>query len=337
MAREQNMRIIGVHLAGPSTRKTAVVRASGTVRTALSGMPEGAEHDVLKSSLQAYFPQLEVEPLESHKTYADCASPLFWEVFTSDLGPSSHQDADARLLQAIEDLGGADVFCIDAPLTLPPCVQCSTFGCREPKGCDNASVALMKKLWEERRQTDRKARSPLPYLDRYFEVFARSTFEHPGFTGSFEIEAPMGSNRAPLTARSIHLSRQLTAAFPKALILETNSLVSALGWSLHSGYKLSSLLELKNNSLGTTSRAGLLKRLEQKRFATRSAMLHEDIFSEFYGQTEIFLAAMGALSAWGLFLGEVLVTKEFLALEPGTPLRGWACVPKDVAQYAWGH
>ena len=338
--REQKLRIMGVHLGGSATKKTAVVRASVQVKRLLSGIPEGVNHDLFSNALKAYFPDLNIEPerpgQNTGQTSEGGSSPLFWEAFSAEIGPSSHQDSDARFFDVVSDLGGADVFCIDAPLTLPPCLSCPP-ECAKTFPCSSRAADFMRAIWEEKRKNDKRARPPLPYIDRYFEVYARNTFEHPGYSGSFEIESAMGSNRAPLTARAICLARQLKQRYPKALIVETNSIVAALGWSLHSGYKIDSLLSLKSSQFGRSARAGLLKKLEQKRFATRSANLHEDLFTEYASQVEVFLAAMGALSAWGLLNGEILITKEFLTVEAGSPLQGWACVPKDVAQYAWGH
>lgn len=333
-SQEQKVTVIGIHLGGAGTQKTAAVRATVTLRRLLSGIPFGNEHSILAKALAAYFPTLEIEPKVEGQKIEGGSTPLFWEAFSAEIGPAFRKDSDTRLLETVADLGGANVFCIDAALTLPPCLNCPE-SCSGMLPCNSTSTQLMRKIWEDRKNVDKRLRPPHPYMDRYFEVYARSTFDHPGFSGSFEVEAALGSNRAPLTARAISIARGLKHQYPKALIIETNSIISALGWALNSGYKIASLLELKSTESGSSARAGLLKKIEQKRVAVRSANLHEDLFMEFASQPEVFFAAMGALSAWGLLNGEILVTKEFLTLEKTSPLKGWACVPKDVANYAW--
>jgi hypothetical protein len=133
------------------------------------------------------------------------------------------------------------------------------------------------------------------------------------------------------------LRRELLDVFPGALIVETNPALATLGWSLTSGYKLGSLLETKSSQSGRSARAGLLKRLEQRRMAVRGAALHEQLFTDFAANPSVFHAAMAALTGWGLLSGEISLHDDFLKLDAGYPLQGWACVPKEAANYAWGH
>jgi predicted nuclease with RNAse H fold len=244
-----------------------------------------------------------------------------------------------------------DVVVIDAPLTLPPCVACP-LPCPGTRDCRVPEVVMMREAWDAKRRQEsdervslgqkadrreKRIRIPQPYLDRAYEVFARNHYEHPMLSGTFEIEAALGSNRAPVTARARRLRRELLARFPGVLILETNPALATLGWSLTTGYKVASLLEMKSSQSGRSARAGLLKRLEQQQIALRGAALHEQLFTDFAVNATVFHAAMAALTGWGLFSGEISLHEDFLKLDVGSPFLGWACVPKEAANYAWGH
>jgi len=156
-------------------------------------------------------------------------------------------------------------------------------------------------------------------------------------SGTCEIEAALGSNRAPVTARARRLRRELLTRFPGVLVIETNAALATLGWSLSTGYKVGSLLDMKASQSGRSARAGLLKRLEQRQMAVRSATLHEQLFADFAANPAVFSAAMAALAGWGLLSGEISLHDDFLKLDAASPLAGWACVPKEAANYAWGH
>ena len=318
------LRIVGVHLAGAATRKSAVVRALAPLNSIYSGVEPGPIHDLFSSSLISFFPTIRVQSGAPSIT----PSPLLWEAFSSEIGAIAKKDSDTRLIEVVQDMGGADIFVIDAPLSLPPCTKCEllcpgTFQCKVPE------VELFLREWNERRKKDGKQRNPQPYVDRFFEMFARNQFEHELLNGGFEFEAALGANKAPLTLRAMRLYREIKMHFPNALILESNSLVAAMGWSFQTGYKINSLIELRNSVQGIESRAGLLKKLEQMRIATRAATLHPELFQDLAEHAELFLAAMSALSAWALLNGEALLNLDFLQLNKSHPLNGWACLPKD--------
>lgn len=336
--REKNIRIMGIHIAGANTHRTAIVRATLVTESLCTGLPLGPAHESVAAGLRASFPQFPVFPRDdetrARPDSGDGARPLFWEAFSADIGASPYRDSDSRLMEAIHDLGGADVFCLDAPLSLPPCVTCSlrcpgTFKCVVPE------VVRMRELWEKHRKEEKRLRAPQPYVERFFEHYARAALEHPGLSGAFEYEAALSSNRSPLTARAIRMARELKSRFPEALVIESNSFLSTLGWGLKVGTTIPSLVEFKDEGKGRVMRAALLKRLEQQRLATRSASLHEELFHELYRQIELFLAAMTALSAASFLTGDALMAPEFLEVGPDSPLIGWACLPREVEQHAW--
>lgn len=356
----KTVRILGIHLGGAHTRKSSAVRASALVSECRSGVAEGVLHALYCQGLKGHLEELprvsEQEPVTSSSTNAPTPTqpppqPLLWEAYSADIGPSPHRDSDSRFMEVVSDMGPVDVVVLDAPLTLPPCVTCS-LQCPGTSTCTVPEVVLMRRAWQERRdqesearlaqgkkavRREKRVRIPQPYLDRAFEVFARTHYEHPILSGSFEIEAALGANRAPVTARSRRLQRELLARFPGVLILETNPALATLGWCLSTGYKVGSLLEMKSTQSGRSARAGLLKRLEQRRMAVRGANLHELLFADFSNNPGVFHAAMAALTGWGLFSGEISLHEEFLKLDANSPFWGWACVPKEAANYAWGH
>ncbi len=330
------LKVMGIHLAGSNTHKTALVRGGVVLKQIRAPMIPGPSFDIFSNEINRKIPGLPVVPFElgmlSEKKSQ--TSPLFWEAFSADIGASSQTDSDSRLVEAIKDLGGADVFCIDAPLSLPPCLTCS-IECKNAEKCVNPIVSIMNEEWKRLRKSDKKSRMPQPYLDRYFEFHARNNFHIHSLNGGFELEAVLGSGRAPLTSRAIYTARQIERLFPKAIVIETNSSLSELGWAAQVGYPLAAALELRHGNESKIKRAGLLKRLEQKLYATRHAGMHADLFVDLATHLETFHAAMGALMAWGFLNGEYYFLDEFLTLEKGLPLRGWACVPKDVLGHGW--
>jgi hypothetical protein len=350
---QKTIRILGIHLAGAHTRKSSAVRGSLLLQKCRSGVEQGVLHDLYCKGLKEFCVDVPRVCLstESEKTLESERLPLIWEAYSADIGPSAHRDGDSRFMEVVADLGPVDMVVLDAPLTLPPCVDCP-LPCPGTRACVVPEVVLMREAWEAKRQLEsderaalgqkpdrreKRIRIPQPYLDRAYEVFARGHYDHPMVSGTYEIEAALGSNRAPITARSHRLCRELRARFPGVLIVETNAALSTLGWCLSTGYKVGSLLDMKATQNGRSARAGLLKRLEQRQLAVRSATLHEQLFADFSSNPAVFSASMAALTGWGLLSGEISLHEEFLKLDVSSPFQGWACVPKEAANYAWGH
>jgi hypothetical protein len=327
------LRIMGIHLAGANTKKSALVRTSVLLTKILSGLPKGREHDLFKEAISPYFPNLPVEPNEAGHQWRNCISPLFWEAFSSDIGATSFQDSDRKLFETINDLGGANIFCIDAPLSLPPCINCSLI-CPGTLECPTTSVSLMRREWESGRKLEKKVRIPQPYVDRYFETFARNHFEKNIIPGNLEFEAVLASGKAPLTARALRVARELQSRFPQSLVIETNSHASVIGWRAVYGHLKTHFVDYKSENKGAILRSEILKNLELFRYAVRSAGIHESILAEIPRHFEVFLAAMSAQSAWGLLSGLVIITPEFLSLDANSPFRGWPCLPKGILSYA---
>lgn len=335
-----SVQVIGIHVGGVSTQKSSLVRARCTVKEIQSGISDQRLHNLICNRIQECISEVlpavagaHFDPESAHSNN----SPLFWEAFSSELGPASYTDSDSRLLQTVQDLGGAQIFCLDAPLTFPQCTHC-TLACPGVPQCPEPAVQGLMTLWKEDRDSDTKRpRMPLPHTERYFEAYARRRYEHAGMTGSLDIESVLSSNKAPLSARAHHLSRRLRAAFPKAIIVETHPWLAAIGWSLHCGYRLNHVMELRQPDSGRAARAGLLKKLELSRTALRSAAFVEDLFIELSDHVEIFAAAMAAMSGWGLINGLCDIQPAFVEQGQSDPLQGWALVPRELATYGWGH
>lgn len=335
-----SVQVIGIHVGGVSTQKSSLVRARCTLKEICTGLTDTHLHHLLCTRIQDSLNGVAAAAPGAHfEADAERAanSPLFWEAFSSELGPASYIDSDTRLIQTINDLGGADIFCLDAPLTFPTCTRCLR-ACPGVTHCPEPPVQGLMRLWNEDKSGEAKRpKMPLPHTERYFEAYARRRYEHPGLTGTLDIESVLSSNKAPLSARAHHLSRRLRAAFPKAIIVETHPWLAAVGWSLHCGYRLNHVAELRQPDSGRVARAGLLKKLELSRTALRSAAFVEDLFLELCDHVEIFAAAMAAMSGWGLVNGLCDIQPAFLEQGLEDPLQGWALVPRELATYGWGH
>lgn len=330
---DRQLRIMGIHLAGANTKKSAIVRTSVLLSRILSGLPKGREYELFKEAMTPYFPSLPIEPNETGHQWRNCISPLFWEAFSPDMGATSFQDSDNRLLDAISDHDGAHIFCIDAPLSLPPCISC-TLICPGTMECPTKTVSLMRREWELSRKLEKKIRIPQPYVDRYFEIFARSYLKKNIIPGNLEFEAVLASGKAPLTARGLRIARELQSRFPHALVIETNSQASTIGWGTICGLQNTHFDHYKSTYKGASQRREIIKNLESFRYAVRSAGIHESLLAEIPRHLEVFLAAMSAQSAWGLLSGLVIITSEFLSLDASSPFRGWPCLPKGILTYA---
>lgn len=320
----RNISIVGIHVAGPSTRKSAVVRTSVRMD---SIKPARLNYTSELSPLYDFLSQnLKLSVSSTVDLKRTIYPPLFWEAFAPEVGAQASRDADSRILDVVTDLGQADIYCIDAPLSLPPLLS-------------DSRIELELLMHEAERKNEygkfSHSKSALAYMDRFFEYYARLHFNHPYISGHFEFEAVMGSGKAPLTARAIYLYQALKERFPNAIILESNAHVNLIGWALSVGFSFPRDVDYRFGREGRRLRLSLLKHIEQARYAARSASLHSDLLVELCHKPETFSAALSALSAWGLLNGHVYLTPEFLSVGDGSLTSGWACVPVDVAAVSW--
>ncbi|NBX17432.1 MAG: hypothetical protein EBR09_08715 [Proteobacteria bacterium] len=337
---QASVQVIGIHVGGFSSPKSALVRARCVVGEIRTGISDPNLHSFLCTRLQESLEDVRQAAAGAHfeaDSDIQVNSPLFWEAYSSELGPTASADADTQLIETIKDFGGGQIFCLDAPITFPSCTTCPRV-CHGVNECPEPPVKEMLKLWHEERESEiRRPRMPPPHTERYFEAYARSRYEHPSTFGNSDLESVLSSNKAPVSARAHHLARRIKAAFPLAIVVETHPWLAAAGWSLHSGYRLNHLAELKQPDSGKVVRAGLLRKLELSRTAMRSANFIDDLFLELSDNVGIFAAAMAALSGWGLVNGLCDIQRSFVQQGLTDPLQGWALVPRELATYGWGH
>ena len=127
---------------------------------------------------------------------------------------------DAALLDTIRAYGDETLLCIDAPLTLPPCLRCTVPVCPGQESCVDPSVVEMRALAAEaseardeggfglrgNRDTRRGKPSITPYTQRTTEVYLACS-------GGIAAREGLGQGTGPLAARAAHLVRALADRF----------------------------------------------------------------------------------------------------------------------------
>src|SRR3954468_10591137 len=127
---------------------------------------------------------------------------------------------DPTLLDTIRGYGDETLLCIDAPLTLPPCLRCTGPVCPGQERCVDPSVAEMGALPEAgearpaeggyparpTRDMRRGKPSITPYTQRATEVFLASS-------AGIAAREGLGQGTGPLAARAAHLVRALADRF----------------------------------------------------------------------------------------------------------------------------
>jgi hypothetical protein len=319
--------VVGIHLAGNQTNRSAVVRSSFVSKGIWSGRSRQSP-DALVQFLAKKFPGLAFH--EGAASPSDklerTPSPLIIDNFVASLGPTPSMDADQRLCQALTDLGKADFYVIDVPFELPPCVLCE-LPCPGARRCEVDEVMRMSNLWLTLRKQGRKLRAPLPYLDRYSDFFARQIFEHQAPQLFAEFESPMGSNRAPLLARSRHIKRwiQNQLKVESHQVIETHSSASALSW-LAQSYSDSNLrtqtrpppdspslwpaAQIRRERSGRTMRKSIFEYLAASGRIALGANLQPSYARDLI-HPGAFLAAMSALTVRSIAAGEIFFQDEF--------------------------
>jgi predicted RNase H-like nuclease len=126
---------------------------------------------------------------------------------------------DAALLETIREYGDETLLCIDAPLTLPPCLRCTVPVCPGQESCVDASVVEMRALAVEAsrlgdragdRLSDRDARRGKPPITPYTQ---RATEIHLACRAGIVAREGLGQGTGPLAARASHLVRALADRF----------------------------------------------------------------------------------------------------------------------------
>jgi predicted nuclease with RNAse H fold len=116
---------------------------------------------------------------------------------------------DAALVSALLSQAENAVVCIDAPLTLPPCLRCSEPVCPGQDACVDAEVLTMRSLATPEISSGRDHRrgKPVitPYTQRATDLYLRSR--------GIRARETLGQAMGPLAARAAHLVRALGRHF----------------------------------------------------------------------------------------------------------------------------
>jgi len=118
---------------------------------------------------------------------------------------------DDALLHLLRGFGDGTLLCVDAPLTLPPCLRCQVPVCPGQEACVDPSVVEMRRLAAlgapaAGRDERRGKPSITPYTQRTTELHLLSA---RGITP----REGLGQGTGPLAARAAHLTRALADGF----------------------------------------------------------------------------------------------------------------------------
>jgi predicted RNase H-like nuclease len=117
---------------------------------------------------------------------------------------------DAGLIEELGSRAAGALLCVDAPLTLPPCLRCIEEVCPGQDRCVDPAVVEMRRLGGSGLQPSRDHRrgkpAVTPYTQRLTEVYLRE------LRGVVPRET-LGQGMGPLTARASHLLRALAGRF----------------------------------------------------------------------------------------------------------------------------
>jgi predicted nuclease with RNAse H fold len=101
------------------------------------------------------------------------------------------------------------VVCVDAPLTLPPCIRCVVPVCPGQAACIDPEVVSMRALAAGERVDGREHRRGKPVITPYTQRATDLYLRKRGLSS----RETLGQGMGPLTARAVHLVRALGASF----------------------------------------------------------------------------------------------------------------------------
>jgi hypothetical protein len=129
---------------------------------------------------------------------------------------------DATLIETIRQFGDGTLLCLDAPLTLPPCLRCQVPVCPGQQSCVDPAVVTMRAIVAQGMadaaadsdigpgpsgRNGRRGKPPVtPYTQRVTEL-------HLTYRQGFVPREALGQSTGPLAARAAHLSRALADRF----------------------------------------------------------------------------------------------------------------------------
>jgi hypothetical protein len=146
---------------------------------------------------------------------------------------------------------------VDAPLSLPPCLEsfCQGGDCpaKSFESCQRPEVVWMRKAYESQKKKKPK-KMFTPYTTRAVDMYLNLVEEEPLF-----IQQAFGSNLAPLAARALYLQSKIQVP-----MYEISTRLSTWRWGLELGVNRSSLRRLRNLSGGEEARQIFLKAFIEK-------------------------------------------------------------------------
>ena len=149
-----------------------------------------------------------------------------------------------------------DSIFFNSPLSLPQCMTC-TLACPGHEECKESHILWQWKFFHRHKKKRSKVFSP--YTDRCVESYLSKQLPEP-----FEIPHALNSNKAPLTARSLFLSRRLKEAYKSLKLYEFSAKVSL--WFIGRALKVPKfkLRDYKSSLEGQKIRALVLKKMADK-------------------------------------------------------------------------
>ncbi len=201
-----------------------------------------------------------------------------------DIGEMNGLTADTVLIDLIkshkEDVQSIS---IDAPLTMPKCIRCRLV-CPGAEACTQPEI---KWMWQHHKAMDRK-KNPnkifTPYTERCVESYLSTQLEQ-----NFPVDHTLGSNRAPLWARTFFLQKRLKSF----KLLEVMPRINT--WRIGRELKISKtpLMFYKNSVEGSHHRQTILDRfvdaewlfiyLQDVKHMVKDVYVFESVMSAFTG------------------------------------------------------
>jgi Protein of unknown function (DUF429) len=130
---------------------------------------------------------------------------------------------DTTLIETIRQFGDGTLLCLDAPLTLPPCLRCQVPVCPGQQSCVDPAVVTMRAIVADATaaaaaaepdfgsgpsgRNGRRGKPPVtPYTQRVTEL-------HLAHRQGIVPREALGQSTGPLAARAAHLTRALADRF----------------------------------------------------------------------------------------------------------------------------
>jgi hypothetical protein len=137
---------------------------------------------------------------------------------------------DAALTETLRSFGDGSLICIDAPLTLPPCLRCQEPVCPGQAECVDPAVIDMRRRASQATEGSRDGRRGKPLVTPYTQ---RPTEVHLLHERGLVLREALGQGTGPLAARATHLVRALADRFrlnENLIEVSPQATLSALGF-----------------------------------------------------------------------------------------------------------